>query len=416
MPKVYHSSNTCEWSTPPGFAEQYGPFDLDPCATAENAKAPAFFTQAEDGLAQQWHGRVWMNPPFGREIGHWIKKAYEEVQAGRVSEAVCLIPARTDTRWWHEFVVKGSIEFIRGRLRFGGATENAPFPCAVVTFQRLHRMTPVRTRQRPALRYHGGKWMLAPWILGHFPEHRIYVEPYGGGGSVLLRKARSYAEVYNDLDGEIVNLFAVLRDHGCELRRLVELTPFSRTEFVKSYAHSEDPIERARRTLVRAAMGFGSASVSGKSTGFRAHSKRSGSTPSHDWMNYPCAMVHIIDRLRGVTLENKDAMAVMKDQDSEVTLHYVDPPYVRSTRNSSGKSYRFEMSDDDHRDLAKFLRTLKGKVVVSGYQSDLYQEIYAGWRVVTRAAWANGKSKRTECLWLNFSPSLGLFDPEGANE
>src|ERR1019366_6851067 len=100
--------------------------------------------------------------------------------------------------------------------------------------------------RRPIVRYHGGKWMLAPWIISHFPPHQIYVEPFGGGGSVLLRKSRCFAEIYNDLDGEIVNVFRVARDHGPELLRRMELTPFSRVEFFDSYEPTEDPIEQAR--------------------------------------------------------------------------------------------------------------------------------------------------------------------------
>ncbi len=264
-------------------------------------------------------------------------------------------------------------------------------------------------KARPALRYHGGKWMLAPWIIQHFPPHRIYVEPYGGGASVLLRKARCYAEVYNDLDGEIVNLFRVLRDQGDELRRLVELTPYAREEFIQSYEPTECHMERARRTLVRAAMGFGSASATGQPTGFRADSNRSGTTPAHDWKNYPDTMHLVIDRLRGVVIENKDALGVMKGMDTVDTLHYVDPPYVQSTRNSNSQSYRFEMSDDDHRSLAETLSSLKGKVVLSGYPSPLYDELYGGWHQVTKAACANGKSKRTEILWFNYNPGTSLL-------
>ena len=124
--------------------------------------------------------------------------------------------------------------------------------------------------KRPMLRYHGGKWRLAPWIISVFPEHRIYVEPYGGGASVLLRKARSYAEVYNDLDGEVVNVFRVVRDHGPCLKEKLYYTPFSRDEFKRSYEETDDPIERARRTIARSFMGFGSNAVTAKNgmTGF----------------------------------------------------------------------------------------------------------------------------------------------------
>jgi DNA adenine methylase len=252
---------------------------------------------------------------------------------------------------------------------------------------------------RPLVRYHGGKWMLAPWIIANMPKHRVYVEPFGGGASVLLRKARSYAEVYNDLDGEIVNLFRVVRDNGHELTRRISLTPFSRVEFVEARVPSDDPVEQARRTLVKSYQGFGSASIQNL-TGFRSSSNRSGTTPAHDWANFPHALVPIIDRLRGVVIEHKDAADVMLHQDSPETLHFVDPPYVAATRDS-GSDYRHEMSDSDHRVLASTLRSLRGMVVVCGYPSALYDEIFDGWHVVMRDALADGAKDRTECLWIS---------------
>jgi hypothetical protein len=149
---------------------------------------------------------------------------------------------------------------------------------------------------RPVLRYHGGKWRLAPWIISHFPAHRVYVEPFGGAASVLMRKPRAYAEVYNDLDGELVALFRVLRDEtqAAALVRAVSLTPFAREEFAASYEPSGDPVEQARRTVIRAFMGFGS-NAHVRATGFRANSNRSGTTPARDWANYPDALVAIIE-------------------------------------------------------------------------------------------------------------------------
>jgi DNA adenine methylase len=140
------------------------------------------------------------------------------------------------------------------------------------------------------LRYHGGKWRLAPWIIEHFPTHRVYVEPFGGGGSVLMRKQRSYAEVYNDLDAEVTNLFRVLRDEATaiELARRVRLTPFARDEFLDAYNGAEEPVERARRMVVRGFMGFGSAAATrDHKTGFRSNVTRSGTTPAVDWVAWP---------------------------------------------------------------------------------------------------------------------------------
>jgi DNA adenine methylase len=253
---------------------------------------------------------------------------------------------------------------------------------------------------RPIIRYHGAKWMLAPWIIQHLPKHRIYVEPFGGSAAILIRKPRSYAEVYNDVDAELVNLFRVARDQGEELKRRLTLTPFSRDDFLEAYQPSEDPIETARRTIIRAFMGHGSNAHSQK-TGFRANANRSGTTPARDWMNYPDAFEAIIQRLRGVIIENRDACAIMATHDTPQTLHYVDPPYVSDTR-SGCKGYRHEMTDNDHVMLAAQLHNLRGMVILSGYPCDLYDSVlYKGWQRHEREALADGARKRTEVLWLN---------------
>lgn len=260
---------------------------------------------------------------------------------------------------------------------------------------------------RPICRYHGGKWKLADWIISQFPPHRTYVEPFGGAASVLIKKDRCYAEVYNDLAGEIVNLFRVARDHGDELARRVELTPFARDEFLASYEPTDDPLEQARLTLVRSYMGFGSAAASKKATGFRANSNRSGTTPAHDWANYPNALREVVKRLQGVVIENKDACSVMAQHDSPETLFYVDPPYVAAARDS-GSDYLHEMDDTDHEQLAIFLRGLRGMVIVSGYHSALYDTIFQGWQTEERQAFADGARPRLEVLWFNDAASKAL--------
>jgi len=269
-------------------------------------------------------------------------------------------------------------------------------------------MTDVLKVKRPIVRYHGGKWKLAPWILDHMPKHRVYVEPYGGGASILLRKTRSYAEIYNDLDGEVVNLFRAARDHGYDLRNRLRLTPFAREEFVLSYQPADCPIEAARRMVVRSFMGYGSNAVLGKPSGFRANSNRSGNTPAADWKNYGEAFTALVERLRGVVIENRDAQQVMAVHDSPETLHYVDPPYVKSTRDN-GKDYRHEMTDSDHLELAEFLAGLSGMVMVSGYRCALYDTAFRGWRRLDKAAMADGARKRTESLWLSPNIAGGLF-------
>lgn len=266
---------------------------------------------------------------------------------------------------------------------------------------------------RPILRYHGGKWKLAPWIVSHFPPHRVYIESFGGAASVLLRKPRATAEVYNDLDSEIVNLFRVARDRGAELVHVVELTPFARAEFDESFQATDDPMEQARRTVVRSFMGFGgnltrpNRNGTPQRTGFRTYSaKDRGSIPAQDWRNWPAALSVVLDRLQGLIIESRPAVAVIKAHDAPDALHYVDPPYVHSTRgNDAGgthRAYRFEMDDDAHRGQAAAVRSVNGMVVISGYACPLYDdELYPDWQRVQRAAHADGARNRTEILWLN---------------
>ena len=268
----------------------------------------------------------------------------------------------------------------------------------------------MRVPRRPVLRYHGGKWRLAPWIISHFPPHRIYVEPFGGAASVLLRKPRSYAEVYNDLDGEVVNLFRVLRvpEHASALADALQWTPFARAEFDEAFYHSDDFIESARRLVLRSHAGFGTAAMRAtkngrpQRTGFRGNTKRSGTTPAGDWTSMPRVILDAAERFRGVVVEQRDAVLVMQQHDGPETLHYVDPPYVHDTRADSSRwNYRHEMKDDDHRRLAGCLLALKGYVVLSGYRCELYDELFAGWQRIDKETHADGARDRVESLWLN---------------
>jgi DNA adenine methylase len=272
------------------------------------------------------------------------------------------------------------------------------------------------------LRYHGGKWKLAPWIVAHFPPHRIYVEPFGGGASVLLRKRRSYAEVYNDRWSTVVNVFRVLRDAetAAQLADALRLTPFARDEFdacgesdIEALAND---VERARRTILRSFAGFGSASTNARySTGFRSNSNRSGTTPARDWANYPALIPSFVERLQGVVIENRHALEVIAQHDTPQTLFYVDPPYLHATRNMQrgNAAYEHEMEDVDHRQLASALHKVRGMVVLSGYQSDLYDELYGRWRRFECEAHADGARKRTEVLWLN-APAARKCGAQGA--
>jgi len=264
---------------------------------------------------------------------------------------------------------------------------------------------------RPLLRYHGGKWRLAPKIISLFPPHRVYVEPFGGAASILIRKSRSYAEIYNDLSDEVVNLFRVLRDDAMAERLLRELdmTPFARREFEGAYQIFDAPVDRARALIIRSLMGFGSNGHNIRvKTGFRSNSKRSGTTPAHDWPSYREALPDIIARLRGIVIESQDAVACMQKHDSDETLHYVDPPYVLATRSLGPKRsmhrticYDHELTDDDHVALVAALRGLKGSVIVSGYSHAIYDDGLSGWRRLKIYALADGALPREEIIWIN---------------
>jgi len=267
------------------------------------------------------------------------------------------------------------------------------------------------TPTRPVLRYLGGKWRLAPWIISHFPAHRLYVEPFGGAASVLLRKPRSMGECYNDLDGEVVNLFRVLRDDdsAAELRRLIELTPFSREEYDEAFEPVDAPVERARKLIVRSYMGHGSSSaVSHKSTGFRASMvNRGGALPAGEWPTLPAALQAVTDRLKGVLIENRSAFQVIDRYDEDEALIYLDPPYVPDTRSQKRRggaayhAYKHELTHGQHAELLERIVNCRASVVLSGYPSETYDSHLAAWRRVEIAAHADGALDRTEVLWLN---------------
>lgn len=264
---------------------------------------------------------------------------------------------------------------------------------------------------RPVLRYHGGKFRLAPWVISFFPAHTVYLEPFGGAASVLLQKERVGAECYNDLDGLVVNLFRILRDpeRALDLQRRVELTPFARDEFDWAYEPATDDMDAAHKLIIKSFMGHGSDSATRSCrTGFRSKLTDGRVLPSVEYSTWHNAIPAFTRRLQGVVIENRNAFEVIRRMDSAKTLIYVDPPYVHSTRSAmaGGKSgthgYRHEMNEDDHRELAGVLHAGKSMIVLSGYPSELYDaELYATWTRYERRHVADGGKFRTEVIWLN---------------
>lgn len=246
--------------------------------------------------------------------------------------------------------------------------------------------------------------MIAPWIIKHLPEHKTYVEPFGGAASVLIRKPPSNAEIYNDLNDELVNFFKVLRN-PCTAKLLIDQvkkTPYARKEFELSYMPSSFSIERARRLSVRAAMGFGATGASRPSkTGFR-HNVSGGRSPARDFISYPKALERISERLKSVVIEHRPATELFSRYDHPDTLFYVDPPYLWETRckNAKHQSYAHEMDNDAHHALLDTVVQLKGKVILSGYESDIYNQRLSHWHKITKATTAMNGKPRTEVLWI----------------
>lgn len=251
----------------------------------------------------------------------------------------------------------------------------------------------------PPVRYPGGKWRIASWIIAQFPPHLTYCEPFCGGASVFFRKQPSYHEVLNDLDGEIVNFFEVLRARPDELERQLRLTPFSRTEYYASFAPSGDPLERARQFYVLTRQGFGGYA---RRTGWRfERNDRRGKKLTEEWNDID--WVHMAaERLKDAMIENDDALKVISRFDDPRTLFYVDPPYLGTSRGRLDH-YRCELAgEEDHVRLADQLLAVQGMVIISGYPSALYDELYKGWTVLETTNPTNGNgTSAIERLWLS---------------
>lgn len=260
---------------------------------------------------------------------------------------------------------------------------------------------------RPALRYYGGKWRLAPWVIAHLPEHVSYVEPYAGAASVLLQKRPSAIEVYNDLDGQVVNFFRVLRERPEELISALELTPYARAELVACREPAEEPVEAARRFFVRSWLGRGAQQRTTRGWRFERelHHRRRMTVLFGSVLT---DLTSIARRFRDVQIESSPALDVIETFDTSDTVFYCDPPYLASTRSRRwvGDGYAHDMTESDHRDLAAALAGIKGMALVSGYDSPLYAEIFAGWSQVKTTARVDFSESGTspskvECLWIS---------------
>ena len=258
---------------------------------------------------------------------------------------------------------------------------------------------------KPLLKYPGGKWRISKWIIDHFPEHKVYLEPFFGSGAVFFNKQPSYIETVNDIDGNIVNLFRVCRDFPKQLATAINLTPFARDEFISCYEMKvDDPIERARRIIVRYHQSFGTSNSSRNS--WRNVQTYGGPRCATMWNYLPQAVIECCERIKEAQIENTDALELIKRYDDENTLIYCDPPYLPSLRKKN--MYASEMDENQHRALLKVICKSKSKIIISGYDSQLYNDMLAGWNSDTIETTAQMGLHRVEKIWFNYDLQMKL--------
>lgn len=255
----------------------------------------------------------------------------------------------------------------------------------------------------PPIKWYGGKGMIAKWIVSHFPPHSTYVEPFGGGASVLFAKDPVGAEVYNDINHDVYHFFQTLRDYGDEFIRLATLTPYHSTQFSQARLAARLPIRRALDDFVLWRQSFG---AQGKTWSNSKRLRRGMAGNVSAWLSAVDGLPEVVERLRRVEFHCEDALSLIPRYDDPNTLLYCDPPYLHSTR-ATKDVYENEMSEGEHISLAMKLKATRSKVCLSGYPSALYDQLYAGWRVESKTVAnhaAGGKAKRrmTETLWMNY--------------
>lgn len=265
------------------------------------------------------------------------------------------------------------------------------------------------------MKYFGGKWRMADWIISHLPPHKIYVEPFCGAASVYLRKPPAKINVLNDIDQRIVSLFRVLRcpKSAARLEDLLRLTPYSRYEFKSCFEISSDPIEDARRMIVRMNQGFGSSGIDHEKTGWAMdvdNAKCKAST--FNSLNQCIKSWHL--KIKKAHIECDDFMSIIEKYDRSCTLFYIDPPYLTTTR-LDGK-YDHEIGDDRHVELLEKITSIDGMVVISGYESSDYDSILGGWRKKISTTRSMGNEPKNEIIWLSPNcpdPAPDLFSVLG---
>jgi DNA adenine methylase len=271
--------------------------------------------------------------------------------------------------------------------------------------------------------WYGGKFSHLAWLLPLLPSCHHYCEPFAGSAAVLLNRKPSPIETYNDLDGEVCSFFRVLREEKDRLIEAIGLTPFSREEFALACIldPSIAPVERARRFYIRARQvrtGLAQTATVGRWANCKNTSRAGMSGVISRWLGGVEALPDIAARLLRVQIENRPAADVIRLYDSPKTLFYCDPPYIHGTRGDS-KAYGYEMTDGQHRDLARILNSVQGMVALSNYQCSLMDELYPAprWRKTVSPEKTNHstKGKRVEVLWMNYDSKRTAAKSNGGN-
>lgn len=249
---------------------------------------------------------------------------------------------------------------------------------------------------KPVLKYAGAKWRLASWVTERLPPHEIYLEPFFGSGAVFFRKPAARLETINDVDGNVVNLFRVLREKPEQLVALIECTPWARDEYYASYEQAGNEVEDARRFLVRCWQAFGT--MTAARTGWRHSATGRSPVMPQQWNGLPDRLAAAALRLKDAQIENMDAVQLIRKYNDPRCLIYADPPYVPDTRRKH--IYASEMTEAQHIDLLEALIAHGGTAVISGYDHPIYNEMLSSWERVEKHALAERGQARTEVLWI----------------
>lgn len=274
---------------------------------------------------------------------------------------------------------------------------------------------------KAVLKYPGSKWNIANQLVDLIPQHHSYVEPFFGSGAVLFSKSPSDIETINDLDSDVTNLFRCIQIDAVKLSRLVMTTPFSREEYDLQFEISEkpeisDPFQKAVGFLIRCWQGYGFRTNDHKVGWKNDIQGREKAYALWNWYRLPEWIVAIAERLRMVQIENRPALEVIERFNFENVFMYLDPPYVIGSRVSKRKQYKYEMEDTDHEELLKVVVKSKAKIMISGYESDLYNDYLKDWHKKSFQSCAEYAGTRTEVVWMNYQKGQMSISDYFANE